>query len=111
MLLETGAKILACHRRLFQEDSPRLFIGTVVDYEAGVLKVSGYTFTRDAGRGFQRKADPRTKLLSLHAGTVIVYELPKEVEISGLRVDQPGGTEILLSDEAGFRMDLSERLP
>ena len=110
MLLEPGARILACHRRLFPEDSPRFFIGTVVDYEAGVLKVSGLTWTRDAGRGFQKKRDPRTKVISLHAGTVIVYELPKEIDIGSLHLEQPSGTEIVLSDDAGFQMDLSERI-
>lgn len=110
MLLETGAKILACHRRLFTEDTPRFFLGTVLAYEAGLLKVSGVTWTRDASRGFHKKQDPRTKMISLHAGTVIVYELPHEVDIGSLRMEQPSGTEIILTDDGKFKMDLSERI-
>jgi hypothetical protein len=110
VILETGAKILVCHRRLFPEDSPRFFVGTVVTHEAGVVKVTGITWTRDVAHGFHKKRDPRTKLISLHTGTVIVYELPGEVEVEALRLEQPSGTEIILTDDQKFRMDLSERI-
>ncbi len=110
MLLDIGAKLLVCHRRLFPEDSPRFFVGTVVAHDGGVIKVTGITWTRDATHGFQKKRDARTKLISLHAGTVIVYELPPEVEIEALRLEQPSGTEIVLTDDAKFRMDMSERI-
>ena len=47
MLLSKGAKILACHRRLFPDDGVRYFFGVVEDYCDGVAKVSGFTWTRD----------------------------------------------------------------
>ena len=110
VLLDSGSKILVCHRRLFPEDQPRFFVGSVTGYEPGLVKVNGVTWTRDVARGFHRKADFRTKLISLHSGAVIVYELPAEVEIEGLRLEQPSGHEILLHDGGKFRMDLSERV-
>lgn len=110
MLLETGAKILVCHRRLFAEDQPRYFVGFVVGCEDAVVKVTGFTWTRDVTHGFHKKPDLRTKLISLHTGTVIVYELPRELEVEALRLEQPSGHQILLTDDEKFRMDLSERI-
>ena len=110
MLLEPGTPLLVCHRRLFADDQPRFFVGRVDACEDGIAKVVGVTWTRDVTHGFQRKADLRTKLISLHTGTVIVYALPAEVEFEALRLEQPSGHEIVLSDGAKFRMDLSERI-
>lgn len=109
MLLERGAKILACHRRLFPEDSARYFFGVVDAYSDGIAKVSGFTWTRDASEGFQRKSDRRTKLIAIGSGNVIVYELPPEVDVEAIRVGQPGGRAVVATDGAKFRMDLAER--
>ncbi len=109
-MLQPGTKLLACHRRLFDGDQPRFFAGTVECCEHGLAKVTGFTWTRDAARGFLRKDGKRTKIISLLSGTVIVYELPGEVLIEDLRIDQPGGHVISLTDGRKFRMDLAERL-
>ena len=110
MLIADGAKLLVCHRRLFPEDSLRFFFGTVATYCDGIAKVSGFTWTRDPTHGFQRKADRRTKLGSLSSGNVIVYEIPPEIDLEDLRVEQPGGHTVVVTDGGKFRMDLSERL-
>ena len=110
MLLVQGAKILVCHRRLFTEDHPRYFLGSVQMYAEGIAKVSGFTWTRDPTHGFQRKADRRTKLIAVAAGSLIVYEIPPEVEIEDVRIEQPGGHTVIATDGAKFQMDLSERL-
>ena len=109
MLLVTGAKVLVCHRRLFLEDLPRYFVGTVTACTDSVAKVTGYSWTRDPGCGFIRKEDERTKIVAIGSGSVIVYELPLDLEIEDLRIDQPGGHTVSLIDGRSFRMDLSER--
>jgi hypothetical protein len=48
MLLSNGAKFLVTHRRLFAEDNPRFFVGTVDMYADGIAKLSGFTWTRDS---------------------------------------------------------------
>ncbi len=111
MLLVTGSKILVCHRRLFPEDPPRFFVGSVTACEEGVVKATGFSWTRDPSRGFQRKGDRRTKLIALASGTVIVYELPGEIDPEELDIEQPGGQAVVLTDGAKFSMDLAERLP
>lgn len=41
MILTQGSKVLICHRRLFEEDQPRLFVGIADAYEDGLAKVAG----------------------------------------------------------------------
>jgi hypothetical protein len=110
MLLPNGAKILVTHRRLFSEDHPRYFFGTVEMYSDGIAKVSGFTWTRDPTHGFQRKADRRSKLIAIASGSLIIYELPAEVDVEAVRIEQPGGHTVIATDGAKFQMDLSERL-
>jgi hypothetical protein len=51
MILERGAKVLVSHRRLFELDHGRYFIGVVEAYDAGVARVCGHTWTRDGYKG------------------------------------------------------------
>ena len=82
MILEPGNKILISHRRLFDADEPRYFIGEVVAYEADIVKVAGYSFVRDVVSGrVLRKDDKRTKLASLASGALLMYQLPDETDV------------------------------
>lgn len=110
MLVSIGSKLLVCHRRMFHEDHPRLFFGVVEAYSEGIAKVSGFTWTRDPGRGFQKKTDRRTKLISFASGALILYEIPGDVNIEDVRIDQAGGHQVIATDGLDFRMDLSERI-
>jgi len=109
MLLSNGTNVLVCHRRLFAEDQLRFFFGSVEDYSEGIAKVSGFSWTRDPTHGFQRKADRRIKLIAVASGSVLVYELPREIEIDLIRIEQIGAHSVLATDGAKFRMDLAER--
>lgn len=108
MILEPGDKILVAHRRLFEGDHARFFVGEVEEHELGVVRVHGWTWIRDGYQGlFTRKDDLRTKILSLSSGTLIVYALPESADLASLRLENPGG-ELFLCDDLGLRMDLSE---
>lgn len=108
MLLARGAIIFASHRRLFEGDVPRYFVGQVLESNDAVLKVRGYSFVRDQGTGrLLRKNDLRTKVISVIAGTHILYELPHTVLVESLRLDSQEGF-LFLSDGRDFRMDLAE---
>ncbi len=109
MLLASGSKLLICHRRMFHEDQPRFFVGVVTACDGGIAKVAGYSWTRDPSAGFVRKEDERTKIVALTSGMVIVYELPMEVDVEEVRIEQPGGHAVVLTDGHSFRMDLAER--
>ena len=110
MLLALGTKLLVCHRRLFADDHPRFFAGVVEAYESGIAKITGFTWSRDPARGFQRRAEARTKLVAIASGTLMVYELPAEVNLEKLRIEQPNVHAVLLTDGVSFQMDLAERL-
>lgn len=110
MLFLKGANLMVCHRRLFSEDHLRFFFGTVEAYADGIAKVSGFTWTRDPTHGFQRKSDRRTKLIALASGSLIIYEIPAEVDVEEVRIDQAGAHTVVATDGSKFRMDLSERL-
>ncbi len=108
MILEPGSKVLVCHRRLFESDHARYFVGMVNDYDQGIARVTGYTWTRDGYTGtFKRKQDERTKIISIASGTVIVYQLASAVDLGTLKLANEN-VNVMLSDEHGFQMDLSE---
>ena len=110
MLFEPHTKVLIAHRRLFPEDSERLFFGEVLAYEDGVVKVRGCTFLRDPYRGgLMRKDEVRTKLVSITSGTVLVYELDDSVRLDSLEAET-NGMYTRVSDGADFEMDLSEHM-
>lgn len=108
-MLEQGEKVLIVHRRMFEKDSPRFFVGEVQAYEQGIVKVKGYTFVKDMFSGsMKKKSDLRTKVMSIVSGTLIVYQLPVIVLLDSVTFnrDQDGG--LVLMDGEGFSMDMSE---
>ena len=113
MVLEHGDAVLLVHRRLFESDQPRYFIGTVDDYADGVATVTGETWVRDPYSDEAiRKGGERTKVVSVSSGSLIVYLLPAEVDLSTLRIESHAPTNaVWLADTTGFRMDLSESRP
>ena len=108
MILEPGFKVLIAHRRLFEGDQPRYFVGQVEGYGDGLARVIGYTWTRDPYQGlYVRKSDERTKIVPIASGTVIVYQLPATVRLEDFVLVAEGAI-LIAHDGAAFRMDLSE---
>jgi hypothetical protein len=108
MLLKEGDKILVAHRRLFEKDEVRFFVGRVDAYEAGIVKVTGHSFIRDAKGGrVIEKADARTKILSLSSGTLLAYQLPAAVQVDALTFTGQDD-RLALTDGKGFTMNLAE---
>jgi hypothetical protein len=108
MLLKSGEKILVVHRRLFQHDRDRYFLGTIEEYEHGIAIVTGYTFVRDTTNGgVLRKDDLRTKIVPITSGSLIVYRLSPEFVVDDANVE-PTENRLVLSDGHGFKMNISE---
>ncbi|NOT30237.1 MAG: hypothetical protein HOP15_07305 [Planctomycetes bacterium] len=111
MILDTGMKVLISHRRLFEGDQPRLFVGTVESYEDGLARVTGYTWIRDYHHGgFHCKDDVRTKIIAVASGSVIVYQLESSLDLSAFEITTEG-SQVLAKDGHGFLMDLTEGVP
>ena len=110
MILEAGSKVLVVHRRLFEGDEARYFIGVVNGHESGVAKVSGFSWTRDSLAGtFVEKNEPRTKIFSITSGTLIVYIIPSNVDLKKIRFETEDNGNSWLADGSGFKMNLTER--
>lgn len=110
MMLLPGDKILIAHRRLFESDDPRFFIGTVDSYEDGMARITGTSFVRERSSGrIQAKEEPATKIVSLASGMLLAYVLPQTADLSSVRFAQEGG-KLSASDGKSFSMNLSEFL-
>lgn len=108
MIFDKNAKVLVCHRRLFDLDHPRYFVGYVEEYEDGIARVGGFTMMRDGYTGtYIRKDDERTKIISLSSGALIVYQLPSTLNVEALTM-RTESQRVVLEDDTGFSMDLSE---
>jgi len=76
IFLEPGYKVAVAHRRLFETDTPRFFLGIVAAFDQGIVKVHGHSWSPDPiGGGFVRKEGERTKLFSLLAARRIAHRL------------------------------------
>ncbi|MBX9790574.1 MAG: hypothetical protein K2Y37_16770 [Pirellulales bacterium] len=108
MVVNPQDTVLIVHRRLFEKDSTRFFIGVVEECDAGLIKATGFTYFQDMMTGHvNRKDDPRTKIVPLGAGTVLVYLLQGSPRIEDLHFVH-SGSKTFLVDNARFRMDLTE---
>ena len=108
MLLKPGDTLLVVHRRLFEADTSRYFIGTVAAFAGGLAKVAGQTFVR-TNTGWIKKEQLRTKLVPLTVDGVMAYQLPDEVEVAALEFRDNGPGKTVLADGHGFEFDMTER--
>ena len=111
MLIEKGEKLLVAHRRLYESDIERYFLGVVDAYDQGLVRVTGYTWQHDIVHGrLVRKEDKRCKIFSLTAGNLISYVLPAHVDTAMLRIEQHK-QHLLLTDGNTVTLDISDRVP
>lgn len=107
-MLESGDKVLVAHRRLFEKDEPRYFVGQVLAYAEGVVKIRGHSFVRDVLKGsFVRKDDPRTKIVSIASGTFMLYQLPKDADLEAAKFEAHDA-ELVLTDGQTLKMNMAE---
>jgi len=110
MLLQKGDKLLIAHRRLFQGDAERYFIGSVEAYDQGVVRIIGHTWVHDVAHGkLIRKEDKRCKIISLVSGSLLTYQLPAHVAVDLLRIEQHK-QHLVLTGGDNFIMDISDRV-
>jgi hypothetical protein len=109
MIIEKGSKLLVVHRRLFELDEPRLFLGTVEEYDGGLAKITGYTWFRSPLDDTPtQKEGMRTKIISLAAGTLLIYSLPEEIDLESAKFDVSNDGRLLLRADPNYVLDLSE---
>ena len=108
MILDPGENLLIVHRRLFERDHSRFFVGKIEDYEDGIARLSGYSFARDSNDGnYCRKHERHTRLFSIASGTLMIYCIPADVDIDRVKMVS-GDMGLSLTDGASFTMNMSE---
>lgn len=109
MLIEPGSKLLIVHRRLFEHDKPRFFLGVVDAYQDGIVRVTGNSWAEDSvKREYVKKEDPRTKIVPLSSGNLIVYILSPEMNLARVDFHTDAQGRLWLRDGTGLGMDLTE---
>jgi len=109
MLLSEGEKVHVIARRLFDGDLRRHFIGAVKAVEETCVRLEGYAFVFDAGTGqYVKRPDRRIRIISLVDASNAIVVIPPEVNLEQIRYDISYERRLMLTDDAGFQMDINE---
>ncbi len=107
-ILNAGEKVHVIHRRHFDSEPHRHFVGTVNEYEDGVVRMTGHVFAVDPTTfQFVRRPEIRTRVVSVVSGEVIVNVLPPSVDLAKV-VYRVEGTSVRVSDGSAWYLDISE---
>lgn len=73
MLLRKGEKIHVVHRRLFEKDTRKHFVGEVEDCEHGVIRAVGNVFVIEDVKEnvFRRKPERRTRIIRIDSSVFV----------------------------------------
>ncbi len=108
MILELGSIVLVSHRRMFESDECRYFVGSTVACEGDVIKLEGFSFVRDLSNGMiVKKDEKRRKIISLSSPGHFVYQLP-ETNLDTVEIHSGDG-DVSLRNGTCELMNLSER--
>lgn len=108
MILKRGEKIHVIHRRYFEKEARRHFVGVVEDYEGGVARVTGNIYTVDRAKfAFVRRPETRTRIISIVGGDLLVNVLPPSVDLEKVAYKLEGKT-VRVTDGSDWHLDLSE---
>ncbi|MDX1952433.1 MAG: hypothetical protein SFY81_09620 [Verrucomicrobiota bacterium] len=107
MILKPGEKIHVIHRRNYDKDQHRHFIGVVDAYEGGIARVSGHTYTVDTTTfKFLRRPELRTRIIAL-ASDVLINIIPTSVDLEKITYRQEKKA-VRVTDGSDWHLDLSE---
>jgi hypothetical protein len=108
MILRSGEKVHVIHRRYYDKDVHRHFIGTVEAYEDGVARVIGHVYTVDTVKfQYVRRPEIRTRIISIVSGELLVNVIPPSVDLEKItyKHEKKG---VRVSDGSDWHLDLSE---
>lgn len=108
MILQKGEKIHVVHRRQFEREPHRHFVGVVDFYDHGLARATGYIFTVDSVKFvFYRREELRTRIISLYSGDVLINVIPPSVDLKKIVYKQEKKS-VRVTDESGWHMDISD---
>lgn len=108
MILKQGEKIHVIHRRHFEKDHHRHFVGVVDCYEGGIVRATGNVYTVDpVNYSFFRRPETRTRLIAVASGDVLVNVLPDSVKLDKITYKQERKA-VRVTDGSDWFLDISE---
>jgi len=108
MILQKGEKIHVIHRRHFDKDPHRHFIGIVDECENGLARVTGHIYTVDTVKyEFFRRSEMRTRIVALASGDVIINIVPPSVDLEKVTYKQEKKS-VRVTDGSDWHMDISD---
>ena len=108
MILQKGEKVHVIHRRVYEKDHHRHFVGVIEAYEGGVARVSGNVYTVDPVKfTFLRRPERRTRIISLISGDLLVNVLPATVDLDKIVYKQERKA-VRVTDGSDWYLDISE---
>lgn len=108
MILKPGEKVHIIHRRNYEKDNHRHFIGVVDSFELGIARITGHVYTVDTVKfTFVKRPEVRTRLVSVVSGDVLVNIIPSHVELEKITYKQERKA-VRVTDGSDWHLDLSE---
>ena len=108
MILKPGEKVHVIHRRIYEKDHHRHFIGVVEAYDLGVARITGHVYTVDAVKfSFVKRPELRTRLVSVVSGDVLINIIPPAVNLDKITYKQERKA-VRVTDGSDWHLDLSE---
>ena len=109
MIISKGDKIHIMTRRQFDGDLRRHFAGIVVECDAALVRVEGYTFIYDEkSSGYVRKHGVRTRIFDLAESGHIVNVIPSNADIEKLAYTKAFEKNLVITDGEQFSLDVNE---
>jgi hypothetical protein len=108
-ILIPGEKIHVIHRRRFDKDVRRHFVGEVESYGQGIARASGYVFVIDDLNKhlFVKRPDRRIKLIAISSGDLIVNVIPPTVQVERVTYELKDRS-LVVTDGSNWSMDVKE---
>jgi hypothetical protein len=108
MILKPGEKVHVIHRRIYEKDHHRHFIGVVEAYDLGVARITGHVYTVDSVKfSFVKRPELRTRLVSVVSGDVLINIIPPAVNLDKITYKQERKA-VRVTDGSDWHLDLSE---
>ena len=108
MILQKGEKVHVIHRRVYEKDHHRHFVGVVEAYEGGVARVTGNVYTVDPIKfTFLRRPEKRTRIISIISGDLLVNVIPSTVDLDKIVYKQERKA-VRVTDGSDWHLDISE---
>ena len=109
MLVQSGEKVHVIIRRRFETDLRRHLVGEIQEVYATSARITGYDFFLDTTKNqFIKKTVIRTTIIDLAESGYVVNILPDEVELDNLKYVINEQKRLVMTDNAGFVLDINE---